>query len=360
MKITSVTDGQYRICSKILQKDKITHDDFIYTKNLLYKHIHEDNLSPREINEKYNLGYKDFGCPLKHNFKIKLKSLKEAMDNYRYKNNIISTDEKELYRKNCQFNFNPYQETKIIGYELLEKYSFSTPQNKEKGKLYLHRDHMVSVAYGWENNIPPEHISHPANCELLFEIDNIKKGSGCSITYEELLLRIEKWNTDEKLLINNSNILKQPKNELHKKAVSNRMINGVIYNNGKNFKYILPGEEIPTGFVLGKLEICDDNGNKLFNKSGRKYGFDIINNERIKLGLLPLEEKYRNTLLASKKLCKKFNIDFLSFDIKKEVVSIQNRINLLNISSLCEIFKCVGLSSTNPNTKKLYKNFMKL
>ena len=38
MKITSVTDGQYRICSKILQKDKITHDDFIYTKNLLFKH----------------------------------------------------------------------------------------------------------------------------------------------------------------------------------------------------------------------------------------------------------------------------------------------------------------------------------
>jgi hypothetical protein len=60
----------------------------------------------------------------------------------------------------------------------------------------FHRDHMVSIAYGWENKIDPLIISHPANCEIMLSNDNIKKGSACSITIETLLYRIEKWNNE--------------------------------------------------------------------------------------------------------------------------------------------------------------------
>lgn len=52
---------------------------------------------------------------------------------------------------------------------------------------------MISIQYGWENNIPAEHISHPANCCLMLSNDNIKKGKNCSITYEQLLEKIKNW-----------------------------------------------------------------------------------------------------------------------------------------------------------------------
>jgi len=52
---------------------------------------------------------------------------------------------------------------------------------------------MVSVDYGWRNNIDPSIISHPANCKLLIHSDNFKKGTDCSISLEELQRRIAEW-----------------------------------------------------------------------------------------------------------------------------------------------------------------------
>ena len=49
------------------------------------------------------------------------------------------------------------------------------------------------VKYGFENNISPEIISHPANCRLLKHRDNNKKNIKCDITIEELLNKIKNW-----------------------------------------------------------------------------------------------------------------------------------------------------------------------
>jgi hypothetical protein len=53
---------------------------------------------------------------------------------------------------------------------------------------------MYSVLDGYNNKIPEAIISHPANCQIIPQIENVKKGSKSSITIEELYQRIKEWN----------------------------------------------------------------------------------------------------------------------------------------------------------------------
>ena len=57
------------------------------------------------------------------------------------------------------------------------------------------RDHLLSRRYGFDNNVDPEIISHPANCEIVLHSENIRRANTNDnlITLEELLERIESW-----------------------------------------------------------------------------------------------------------------------------------------------------------------------
>ena len=103
-------------------------------------------------------------------------------------------DHYKVYRPLCDFKFNLNEfKDKIKGFELLEEYGLYSPTNKKNNLNGVSRDHMLSVSWGFKNNIPPEIIRHPANCELLLHSNNNKKNNKNSITYEELLHRIENW-----------------------------------------------------------------------------------------------------------------------------------------------------------------------
>jgi len=54
-------------------------------------------------------------------------------------------------------------------------------------------DHIVSINYGFRNNIPVEIIAHTANLQMLTEYENISKGLKCDITIDELYKRIEQY-----------------------------------------------------------------------------------------------------------------------------------------------------------------------
>ena len=56
------------------------------------------------------------------------------------------------------------------------------------------RDHIISINYGFKNNILPEIISHPANCQLLRHNENISKGKKCDLILEQLINKIKEWN----------------------------------------------------------------------------------------------------------------------------------------------------------------------
>ena len=55
------------------------------------------------------------------------------------------------------------------------------------------RDHIFSIKEGFIQGINPEIISHPANCELVRQIENSLKNSKCGITLEALLERINEF-----------------------------------------------------------------------------------------------------------------------------------------------------------------------
>ncbi len=110
------------------------------------------------------------------------------------KSKIKNNESLEYYRRQCDFHFNPYHYPEEFNIKLLEEHGFYSPSNKNNNINGVSKDHMVSVRYGFDNNIDPKILSHPSNCQLLIHNDNISKHKDCSITYEELLNRIEQWN----------------------------------------------------------------------------------------------------------------------------------------------------------------------
>lgn len=98
------------------------------------------------------------------------------------------------YRDQCAFHFNLKQFPEEFEFSLIEQYGWYKPSNKGNNLTGVSRDHMVSVRWGFENNIDPTIISHPANCKLMIHNSNISKGTDNSISYQELLNRIREWN----------------------------------------------------------------------------------------------------------------------------------------------------------------------
>jgi hypothetical protein len=100
----------------------------------------------------------------------------------------------QYYYKNCQFKFGLTDFPTEFDFKLIEEYGWYNAKNHGDNLNGVSRDHMISVKFGFENNISAEIISHPANCKLLRHNDNVSKHSKCSITLDDLMLKITEWN----------------------------------------------------------------------------------------------------------------------------------------------------------------------
>lgn len=97
------------------------------------------------------------------------------------------------YRIDCKFNFNLANYKEEFDFKLVEEYGWYSPSNKKNNLGGVSRDHMFSIKDGFEMNINPKILSHPANCQLLLHSKNISKHRNSSITLEELLKKIEEF-----------------------------------------------------------------------------------------------------------------------------------------------------------------------
>ena len=97
------------------------------------------------------------------------------------------------YKEKCKFVFNLSDYPNEFDFNLIKKYGLYKAKNRGNNLEGISRDHIISIKYGFENNISPEIISHPANCRLLKHRDNNKKNIKCDITIEELLNKIKNW-----------------------------------------------------------------------------------------------------------------------------------------------------------------------
>jgi hypothetical protein len=99
------------------------------------------------------------------------------------------------YRARCSFTFNVYDYPEEFDLSLLETFGWYKAANRGNNLNGISRDHMFSVKEGFERGIDPLILSHPANCCLLRHNDNVSKNKKSSITLEELMHRIEIWNS---------------------------------------------------------------------------------------------------------------------------------------------------------------------
>jgi len=77
-----------------------------------------------------------------------------------------------------------WAETKRNDLTILENYD-------RRSKLDYHLDHMYSIFEGFRNNVDPYIIGHIENLRMLPYKENLSKFNKCSITLNELMLRIE-------------------------------------------------------------------------------------------------------------------------------------------------------------------------
>jgi hypothetical protein len=109
----------------------------------------------------------------------------------------VKTD-KEKYYSAARFRFNVYHFPEEFDLSLISQHGWYTcPGKKRKGQTKntfgISRDHIISVSYGFANNIDPSIISHPANCQLMLHSKNKTKGRHCQLTVDQLLIKIDNW-----------------------------------------------------------------------------------------------------------------------------------------------------------------------
>ena len=123
--------------------------------------------------------------------------------NKRKKYCILCYPTLSYYRTACAFYFNVFDYPEEFDLELLNTYGWYSPngykrRNKNPNLGGVSRDHILSVSEGFKRKIDPAIISHPANCRLMIHNGpngNNSKNENSNITLEELLIRIEKWNS---------------------------------------------------------------------------------------------------------------------------------------------------------------------
>jgi len=71
--------------------------------------------------------------------------------------------------------------------------------NLKRTRGEYHLDHIYSIIDGFNNDVPPEIISHPNNLQMLLEYDNLSKNNKSDISLEELYNRYSYWEAENVL-----------------------------------------------------------------------------------------------------------------------------------------------------------------
>lgn len=107
--------------------------------------------------------------------------------------NTLNNENKIEYRKSCKFRFSLNDFPNEFEFNLINEYGWYKAKNKGDNLNGISRDHMYSINEGFKNLVDPYYISHPANCQLMRHGDNNKKDRKCSITLDELIDKVQKW-----------------------------------------------------------------------------------------------------------------------------------------------------------------------
>ena len=99
------------------------------------------------------------------------------------------------------FKFNVFDYPDLFDIKMLQTIgwvSFGGKRGGEKNMSGLSRDHKVSVSDAKKYGYDPYYISHPCNCVLIPHTENNKKHTHSSITYEQLIIDVNEYDTKMK------------------------------------------------------------------------------------------------------------------------------------------------------------------
>jgi hypothetical protein len=103
-------------------------------------------------------------------------------------------DKYKLYFEACKFKHSFYDYATPEEIAIVKEYGIFNASSNSKGCV---RDHLYSRRSGFENNVDPDIISHPANSEIILHSENVRRAHSKygddQITLKELLLKIERW-----------------------------------------------------------------------------------------------------------------------------------------------------------------------
>ena len=239
-----------RFCRLFLNQDTsypVTLTDLALVKQRIHHMIHTENMLVTDIQKLYQIKYSNFSTFIKDCLGVPLATIAQALKNYCVKQGTAVTDEKKLYQDNCRFKFNPYDYTDMLGFDLFTSLGMYHAVTNPGG---ADRDHMVSIEYGWRNQVDPALISHPANCQFLVHMDNVRKGSGSDISVEELQLRIEQWNIT-RAMKPGTKAPRMPFSDQHRQRLGDVNRNLMTLTNGSVNIRRPKGSDIPDGYWRG-------------------------------------------------------------------------------------------------------------
>jgi hypothetical protein len=185
-------DDEYRKkCSKGMKGKKVSEETKLKRKNTLLLKYGKLSFTEKISEE----------TKLKIGEKSKLKFNEEYLIRVRKVNEergvwipLEKKDEYIFYRELSNWIYQVLTE-KTIGVDKLKNNRLYDKNNRDKDSLV--RDHMYGRKNGFLNEVFPEIIRHPANCQLISHSENIKKSkkkNDSIINLDELFVRIKKWN----------------------------------------------------------------------------------------------------------------------------------------------------------------------
>jgi endogenous inhibitor of DNA gyrase (YacG/DUF329 family) len=159
-------------------------------RNGVHKYLIESGIKEDGKIGIYDLSCKGCGKEFEYNRSTRKFCSEECKKEYKRKD----MEEYQRYKSDCVFKFNLSDYVDEFDFSLVEKYGWYSPTNKNDNLGGISRDHMFSIREGFEKGIDSKIISHPANCKLMIHTENISKNKKSSITIEDLLNRIDKFN----------------------------------------------------------------------------------------------------------------------------------------------------------------------
>ena len=163
-----------------------------------YQEAYDNGMSLRELIDEYKLCWKTTAKAIR----LSLLSTRDLSTARKialqrkprdYSEARSSRSDLANYRADCAFKFNLSDYPTEFDFTLIESYGWYKPTNKGNNLIGISRDHAVSIRYGFDHSLPTVHLAHPAKTILMQHSKNVSKGKKISLSYEELLERIEAW-----------------------------------------------------------------------------------------------------------------------------------------------------------------------